>query len=306
MKASSPMRPNLPLVVTVLFWGFNFVSLKLIRPDELSAGAVYGLRFALQWIALAALCAAMRLPLRAPREHRARIALVGFLTMGLYMALFIAGATRTRPTDSAVILATMPVMTWLAAIVAGQETFAIGRLLASFVAFGGVALVILGGGAQAGGDLLGDSLVAFGGVFWSVGVVIARPVLADVPALSFFTMTMPGALPVVLVVAGPALVRVDWARVSAVSWANLAQLVLGSGVLATACYYRGINDLGAAGATLYQYFVPVIAAGFAWSLLGQPLRPVQGLGFAILLIALAWPHRRLLLARREPDRTPRA
>lgn len=303
------LRPNPFLLITILFWGFNFVSIKLINPAEVPAAAVLGFRYGLQWIVLVAIGLIMRWPIWPRGEHRNRILLVGLLTMGLYMSFFLIGTVRTRPADSAVILATMPVFTWLFAILFGQDSFNWGRLGSSVVAFGGVALVILGGhhAPGKGTDFLGDALIFVGGLFWSLGIVIARPALAGLRPLTFFTQTMPGALPVVAAVSIGPLLNVRWDAISPISWINLTQLVLGSGVLATATYYRGIADLGAAGATAYQFLVPIVAAGFAWLILGQSLVPIQGLGIAILIGAMLFPRRAELwqnFRARAPESAP--
>ena len=275
--------------MTVLFWGFNFVSLKLIDGSQLPPSALLFVRYAAQWIILAAACRAMGLSLRLPPKHRNRILLVGFLTMGAYMLLFLEGTPRTQPAEAAIVLGTMPIFTWLFSILAKSDVFSWTRLVGSVVAFAGVAGFILGSGAGIGGNLVGDLLVFTGGLFWCAGIVLARPVLVDVKPFHFFTLSMAGALPVVALYGGLPVSRVPWASLSAQTWANLIQLVVGSGVVATACYYRGISDVGAAGATAYQFFVPVVAAGFAWAMLGQAMHPVQAIGVAVTVLGLMLP-----------------
>ena len=282
-------RPNPYLLVTIGFWGFNFVSLKLIDSTVVTPPALLVFRFFATWAILAFVVRAMGHSLRFPREHCIRILVSGALTMGAYMAFFLAGTPLTAPAEAAIVLATMPIFTWLFSIVAGQDRFAWLRLGGSLVAFGGVALVVLGGGGKLGGHLLGDAIVFFGGLFWCAGIVVARPVLADVAPLRFFALSMPGALPIVLAYGGLAALRTEWRAIDARSWINMAQLVVGSGVVATAAYYRGIADLGAAGATAYQFFVPPIAAGFAWLLLGQAMHGLQYVGIAVVVVGLMLP-----------------
>ncbi len=292
-------RPNPFLVVTVLFWGFNFVSLKLIPHAVVLPAALLFFRLFATWGALALLVRLRGGSLRAPREHRPRILLSGGLTMGAYMLLFLEGAARTAPAEAAIVLATMPVVTWLMSVAAGEDRFSLLRLAGSLVAFAGVGLVVLGGrssggGGEVGGHLLGDAVVFAGGLFWCLGIVVARPVLRTVEPLRYYALSMPGAAPLVVLYGLLPALHTRWADLGALGWANVAQLVLGSGVLATACYYRGIADLGAAGATAYQFFVPPVAAAFAWIVLGQAMHPLQALGIAVVVLGLMAPN---LLAR---------
>lgn len=298
-------RPNPFLLITIGFWGFNFVSLKLIDTAKVSPPALLVFRFALQWVLLVIIVKAMGGSLSIPREHRARTLIAGALTMGLYMAFFLVGTPRTAPAEAAIVLATMPIFTWLFSIVVGQDRFAWLRLFGSIVAFGGVALVVLGGShlspAEIKAHLLGDLIVFVGGLFWSAGIVIGRPVLRDVQPMRFFALSMVGAAPIVLLYGGLATLQTDWASVDTRSWINMTQLVVGSGVIATAAYYRGISDLGAAGATAYQFFVPPIAAGFAWLMLGQAMQWLQYVGIAVVVIGLMLP---LWLGKKVPLEAP--
>ena len=275
--------------MTVLFWGYNFVSLKLIDHAVVSPAALLFARFVVTWGSLAAITKLRGGSLGYPPEHRPRILASGFLAMGAYMLLFLEGTARTAPAEAAIVLATMPIITWFFSIAFGEDRFSVLRMVGSLVAFGGVGLVVLGGDGSLGGSLLGDAIVFVAGLFWSLGVVLARPALRTVEPLRYYALAMPGAAPLVAVYGLLPALGTRWGDLGFGSWANLAQLVFGSGVLATSCYYRGIDDLGAAGATAYQFFVPVVAAAFAWLVLGQAMHPWQYLGVLVVVGGLLLP-----------------
>jgi drug/metabolite transporter (DMT)-like permease len=62
-----------------------------------------------------------------------------------------------------------------------------------------------------------------------------------------------------------------------------AQIAVVSGVIAFACFYAGLRQIGAGSATLYQYFVPPLAALFSWIIMKKPLGPLQFMGLAVVL-----------------------
>jgi drug/metabolite transporter (DMT)-like permease len=97
---------------------------------------------------------------------------------------------------------------------------------------------------------------------------------------------MPGGALPLLLYGGWGAWQVDPRSLSAVGWLSFCHVALLSGVLAFYCFYLGVRQIGAAGATLYQFSVPPMAALFGWWLLGQGLAPVQFLGFVAALVGV--------------------
>lgn len=268
---------NGPLCVTVAFWAMNFVSLKLVF-TEISPPAVALQRWIVMTLALLALCAWRGVSLRFERAETWRLLGAGALSMGVYMVFFMEGMRRTTPAEGSVVLATAPLITYGITVLLKVEPFVKGALLGSAVAFAGVATVVFGGTGAARGDLAGDGLVFLSAIAWAVSAVAMRPMVARRDPLSTLTVSMFGALPILLVWGlGPTL-RDPVTDLSASGWANFVQISLGSGVLAFLGFYAGVRDVGASVATLYQFAVPPLAATIGWIVLGQALGPVQWLG----------------------------
>jgi len=113
---------------------------------------------------------------------------------------------------------------------------------------------------------------------WSSAFVATRAGLAGVSPLAFLTARF--ALAAVVLVALAAFLRTDWAALSGV-WPHLAV----NGVLINALYlsgaYLALERIDAATMALIGALHPLITAVLARFMLGERLRPIQKLGFAL-------------------------
>lgn len=278
---------NVPLTITSLSWGFNFVALKELY-REMTPPAVSLVRYGVMFVLLVLICLVKRHRLVPAREDFWRIQAVGFIAMGAYMVLFMDGMKGTTPAEGAIVLATAPIFTFLLSCVMKQEKFSGSALVGSLIAFAGVVLVILGGSAAGHGSLQGNLTILAASVVWAGGAVMMKPLLNRYAPVAVLTMAMPGALPVLLPYGLAATLATNFSRISPTAWFNFATVAIMSGVVAFVCFYTGLRQIGASAAVLYQYFVPPIAAFFAWVVMGKALGPVQFVGLAVVLGGVAY------------------
>lgn len=275
----------------MLFWGFNFISLKVLYP-AMEPAAILFLRYFIMGSVLVSICLATKQSLKLPLEHRSRILFAGFNSMGIYMIFFMEGVKLTSASEAAIILATNPIMVAIWMMVLKLEAKSYSKIVGCLIAFLGVALVVLGRPAMTGQSkemtdrLLGDFLMLLGAASWSWSVVISKPISAHVKPLPLFTMSMLGGLPVVLLYGSFAVTRVHWNVMGTWEWANFAQIALGSGVIAMVFYYKGIQQLPASAATMYQFMVPVLTTIFAAIILHERLVWIQGIGLLVLFFGV--------------------
>lgn len=279
------------MLATVVSWGFNFVTLKLLFAEGMTPAAASLVRFLLMWGVLVAICRFRRESLAYPEGSTIALWILGFLSMGVYMILFLEGMARTTAAEGAIILATSPVLTFLLAVAMKRERFAWGALVGAVVAFVGVALVVFAGDHDSHGTLLGNGLVLLSSIVWAYCAVQTHVVVGDLSPLRALTLSMPGAIPILLVYGLGAALAVPWGQMTWVGWAALAHITLLAGVVGFIGFYAGVRQVGSSGAMLYQFLVPPIAAFFAWLLLGQALLPLQGVGLAVVLLGVWWSMR---------------
>lgn len=293
LVSASP-RFSLPLVITALSWGMNFVAIKALYAQTTPA-ALSVIRFVPMYLLLLAICAIRRESLRYPKEDAVRILYLGFMAMGVYMVLFLEGMRGTGAAEGAILIATAPVMSILLESATGQARFRWGVLGGATVAFGGVLVVLLGEPVQMRGDLVANGIVFASAVVWAYCGTLMRPLIAKYGPLRTLTLSMPGGLAVLIPYGATAAVATSFGDFTPRTWLMLGHVTVFAGVVAFLGFFEGVRQIGAGAAMLYQYMVPPLAAIFAWWVLGAPLHASQLLGLAVVIGGVAWATR----ARRE-------
>jgi drug/metabolite transporter (DMT)-like permease len=286
-----PLRSlSLPLTITVLCWGFNFVALKLAY-RELSVPALALSRFLITWAVMAAVCLVQGERLRVAKADALRMFGMGFVASGVYMVVFLVGMGRTTAAEGAIILNTSPVFVMLMSAAVGHERFRWGTLFGAFVALSGVAMVAIAGATAVHGDLVGNLIVLCSSALWAWGVVLARPLLEKYSPVRVLTLSMAGAAVVMVPFGLQGVLETDWTSVSLTTYLALGHISLLAGALSFTSFYAGVRQVGGTGAMLYQYSVPPLAALFAWFTLGQGLHWQQFVGMIVVIAGVSWAWR---------------
>lgn len=285
MTPRPPGGFSLFLLLTVTAWGINFVALKVVY-QEVSPAALGLTRAIVMLATVAPVCWLAKASLRYERSTAALILLQGFISMGLYMVVFLEALNLTGPAEGALVLSTCPVLTTLLAMAVRQEAFRWATLLYALVAFGGVALVIVGGVSLRSAPVTGYLLMVLAALIWAVGTVISKPLVHKHSPYTVLTLSIPGALPVLAAYGLMDALRTPWTGLSGTTWLAYGFVSLVAGTFGFVGFYVGVRQIGATGAMLYQYLVPLVAAVAAWLWLDQTLVGVQWLGMAITLAAV--------------------
>lgn len=303
MQAKRIQLPNLALSVTVIVWAYNFVAVKHLY-ERMSPPTASLVRFAIMLPILVVLCLATGRSLRCPKEDWLRINVGGFLSMGLYMVLFLEGMARTSAAEGAIMLATSPILTYLASCLAKIERFSWPSMAGVLVAFLGVVVVIASGGKHGQASTVGNLLVFASAIVWAASVIVLRPALSRMDPVRALTLSMPAAL-IALVPYGAAdLMHANLRGVGPTGWLMMGHVAILSGVVGFAGFYQGIRQVGPSRATQYQYLVAPLTAGFAWLSMGSALSLVQAVGLAIIIVGLVFAAKGRAIAS-ELAKSPR-
>ena len=225
--------------------------------------------------------------LRLPRSLWPSLLKAG-LAQTTFQLLLIAGLQRTTAGNSAILLATAPLLTagWLA--LTGREHIEGRHWSGLGLGFIGVIFVIQSGGigvtwSQLGGDLL--ALGAAGAWAW-YGLVIG-PLVGALGTVRATGWTM-----VVAALCCTPLALVEtwdytWRNVSWEAWAGLVYGATVGMVMAMALWGRSIHRLGPKQTMIYLYLEPVSAVIIAAAVLGEVLHPSQAVGALLTFVGVA-------------------
>jgi drug/metabolite transporter (DMT)-like permease len=280
----------LPSLLAVLCWGGMF-PIADAAMDHVDAAHITSVRYGVATLIFLALLAAVegRAALRYDGRF-GRALLFGTLGFAGFNLLSYAGLRHTTPQHASLIAATLPVLTVLARWRMTGERPAPALLGLVALAFGGVALVVVGddpAAAVKGGA--GDLLVLAGAICWVRYTLSAATDFGDWSPLRFTALSAAaGTLSILAITAaGDAsgmLSPPSAGQLGAAGW-GIGYVVVFGAVVAVLGWNAGVRRLGPANAALFMNLVPVTTFTIQ-AVRGATLGPVELAGAAVTLAAL--------------------
>ena len=217
------MRHRLPadvlLLVTVLFWSFNFTVVKYALTHGWEPLAYSSLRFAAAAVLFSAFTYAREHTLRVARVDVRFMLLVAALGIWLNPLTFTYAVKLTTAATVALMFGTLPIFVALIAVAFRLERPHARHWAATVVSFLGVGLVAAGASSGLSGDLGGILLGLGASVTWAGYSVAMGPLMQRYSPyrISAF-MLIAGSIPL-LVTAARQLAEQDWAALEPLAWA---------------------------------------------------------------------------------------
>ncbi len=271
----------------MLFWAGNFIVVKGVIGIVPPVAFTF-LRFAMAAATLLVLLRWREGAIRLPRGDVLRIAVLGSIGFGFYQLIWTVALQTIPAGDSALLVATSPVITALLAVAIGADLASPVTILGALVSFVGVALVIAAGqGLDLGVSLAGDLLTLAAAVCWAVYTVFGAGILRRHSPLMATTWAIVFGTLILAPVGIAQLVTVDLAVIGP----PVVLAVVYSGTLAAGVsnvvVFHGLKLLGPTRVTAFQFLVPALAVFLAAIFLGEAIRPVQVVGGAVILAGVA-------------------
>jgi probable blue pigment (indigoidine) exporter len=280
MKTSS-RTASLTTVLAPISWGTTY----LVVTELLPAGhplLVASMRVVPAGALLVAV-AMLRTRWRPRGREWGRTALLALFNFGLFFPLLIVAVERLPGGTAAAVGGLQPLLVaGLSRVVAGRRPPR-AELIVAVIAAIGVALVVVRPGA--GLDVVGVIAAIAANVSFAAGVVLTKrfPPPADRLASTGWQLLVGGVLlvPLTLLVEDPP------PALGAGAIAGFAYLSLVATGLAFVVWFAGIRRLPTSAPPLLGLAAPVTGAALGWIVKGQSLSPLQLVGFAVTLGAIA-------------------
>ena len=271
------------MLLVTLIWGGNF-SVSKFAMGQIGPLPFSALRFVLGSLLL--VVAARRMGVMTPLPRRTLLALIGLGVVGntFYQTMFMTGLSLTSATNSAMIVASLPVVVALLGTLLGIEPA--GRMMWVGVLLGsaGVALVVTAQGIHFGAaSFRGDLLTLLAMVCWSFYTVGVRWAGAGVNPLQITTITTLAGTPGLVLAGIPGLFREHWSTVTTTAWAGLGYSACLALVVCYVLYNRAVQGIGTARTAIYNCLTPLVAMMIAWLSLGEVPSAVQFAGVALVI-----------------------
>lgn len=283
-------------------WGASFLFIKV------GVAEIGPLTFAMLRVLIGSLVLLIIIGLRRERIPTDRASWSRYAFMGLFGILIpfgaIAWGTQYIASGlSAILNATTPLFTFVIAFLVGSEQVAFRRVVGLLVGFGGILVLTLprlAGVAQS--SLGGELAIVVASASYAVAVVYARrhltnqsPLVSSLGQVSAgWALLMPFSL-----------LERPWtfAPSTKALLALLALGIVGTGI-AYIIYYRLIAGLGATGASLVTFVVPVFGVFWGWLLLRERLAWNAFVALAMVMVGMVLVNNLLSLWRANRPSRP--
>ncbi|KOQ30541.1 DMT family transporter [Achromobacter xylosoxidans] len=266
-------------------WGLNIVSIKYLT-QHMDIRVLAALRIAVAFVAVTLIVKARRgrIP-RLGRVELAWVALAGFLVVYAHQTALVYGLQFSSAANGTLLMATSPLLSALLAALFYRERLTWLRIAGALLGLAGVAMVVVGSGAQIGLTGWGDAIVFLAvAVFVFGGLVIQRISRTLDPLAMLWYMYLAGGL---MLMAHAAMTpsSYDADNWSMTWWPWLVLLfsaVIASGV-SNILWNAGIARLGISRAALFVNWLPIFGLLFAALFLDEHVTLVHVAGLACIL-----------------------
>jgi drug/metabolite transporter (DMT)-like permease len=292
------VRHRLPadvlLLITVLFWSFNFTVVKYALTHGWEPLAYSSVRFAIGAVLFSAFTYGREGGLRVQRGDVWWMLVAAALGIWLNQLSFVYSVRLTTAATVALMFGTLPIFVALISFALRLEHLRLRHWIATVISFSGVALVALGASGGIGGELGGLLLGLVASLTWAAYSVAMGPLMRRYSPyrISAF-MLLAGSVPL-LISAVTQLAGQDWGELGALAWAAFVYSLFFSLVFTNIMWFTAIDRVGAARASLYANLQPFLGAFFALVVLSEEMGALQFaggfvIGAGILLARFARP-----------------
>jgi drug/metabolite transporter (DMT)-like permease len=282
-SAADRRLAEIGVLAVMVLWAANFIVVKSAVSQLPPVGFTF-LRFTLASVTLLVLLRWREGSIGLPRRDLIAILALGALGFGAYQILWTTGLTTVPAGDSALLIASTPVLVALLSVVARSDVLTPLKLAGVIVSFIGVVVVVGSGpGLSLGGSLAVEALTLAGAVCWAIYTSFGAPfVRRHSPLRATAWATVAGTIVL--------------APLGVLQLASLDRIPLGFDVLGAILYsgmlaagisnvivLNGVKVVGPTRTAALQFLVPALAVLLALVFLGEEIRPGQVLGGAIIL-----------------------
>jgi drug/metabolite transporter (DMT)-like permease len=295
MSDRPQLLPTLAAALACILGGASIVATR-VAVAEVEPLAVAVLRYAGAGAIMIVIAAVVRLPrIRATLAEWWPVLALGVLQFGLFGWLFTASTQYVPAGRSALVLATMPILTLALSALVGRERLTLAKFFGAVVAFGGVTLALGDRALTTGAETWKGDLLMFGAaLIGSLYNVVTGLYVRHFPPIAMTAVQAPlgaAALFIALALAGDISHLVSF---SAGGWVAVVFLATLGGAASFYSWIWALERISPSRVAVTISLNPVAAAILGALVLGEPVttRLLLGLVGVFAGIALTnWPLR---------------
>jgi drug/metabolite transporter (DMT)-like permease len=285
-----PSTVEAMLLTTIVLWALNLTVSRYILVHGFQPLAYGSVRYGLAALVFASLTLAVERSLGIARRHLPLI-LGAAAVLYVNQIAFVYALKTTTASVLALILGATPIFAACAGLVLGTERLSSRFWAGALLSFSGVALVALGSGGELSGDLGGVLLGILTAATWAGYSMLITPLMRTYSASRISSVVLALAW-IPITITGAAQLRTqDWSLGWEV-WSLFHFATLGPLVLTNILWFRSLERIGPARATLAANLQPFLAAAIAVVLLSEALGLFELAGGVLIAAGILVARRR--------------
>jgi drug/metabolite transporter (DMT)-like permease len=278
------------LSTTILLWALNLSVTKVILEHGLEPLSYATVRYGLAGVVFVVLSLAAERSLRIARRDLGTLVVAAVL-LWLNQLAFVFALDLSAASTVGLLLGMMPIFAGVIGMALGREHLTRRFWLAAAVSSVGVALVAVGSGGEVTGGVSGILIGLAVPATWAAYSVAVAPLMSTYSPIRVSAVVIPMSWVLIAASGIPQTSSQDWS-VGWEVWLLLLFATLGPLVLTNVLWFRSLDRIGPARATLAVNLQPFVAAVLAVVLLSEPLGALQILGGALIAAAILGARRR--------------
>ena len=285
-----PSTVEVMLLVTIGLWSLNLTVSRYILTHGFLPLAYAAVRYGFAVVVFVVLTLALE---RSLRMRRADLGIVAAAAAFVYLNQigFVYALERSSASVLGLILGATPIFAALAGLLLGTESLPPRFWAGAVCSFAGVALVALASGGAVTGDLGGVLLGVLTAATWAGYSILVTPLMRRYSATRISAVVLGAAWVPIALTALPQLSEQDW-HLGPEVWTLFVFATLGPLVLTNELWFRSLDRIGPARATLAANLQPFVAAAIAVVLLSETLNALELAGGALIAAGILVARRR--------------
>lgn len=283
------LSPYFLLVVTALCWSGNHVLGRAVHNDMQPFSLAFW-RWAIASAVLLPFVARQAWEYRSVvRRHWPLLALLAALGMSINHGFLYLALNKTTAINVGLINATAPIIIPMASFLIDRELVTARQSIGIAVSLAGVLIIISRADLAVLSGLRftpGDLYMLVSVVVWAVYSVLLRRLPPGLPPMVFLLVLSAIGAVLLLPFYAWEVVALGGFALNVPNFLTLAYIGLFPSVLAYICWNRGVAQIGANKAGLFNYLIPVFTVGLAVLLLGEVVHVYHAAGAVLAVIGI--------------------
>ncbi|NME72727.1 DMT family transporter [Flammeovirga aprica] len=287
MTKLTKLHAHLFLMGASVIYGCNFVISKLAMPAYITPYAFIFLR-----ITGAAILFTLLHQFTVKEKIKDKKDLPRFLAAAIFGAcinqlLFFDGLSQTSPINASIIVVSSPVIVLTLSFIFLKEKVTPLKITGIAMGFiGAIMMIGLNGVAFHSGSMKGDFMVFVNAAFYSVYLVVSKPLLAKYHPFTVMKWVFVMAVPFVTLATWSDVQATDWEVIPTSIWIAISYVVVCTSFLAYLFYALAMRVVNASTASFYIYFQPMVTTIVAVLVLDESIKVVQVIAATLIFVGV--------------------